>query len=242
MVINDARTDARTSGTKPKVLVVDDEQTLTDLVSAVLTYEGFDVITAGTGAEAVVKVRNERPDLILLDVQLPDVDGFDVQSRLNSERARVPIIFLTARHMPPDKIRGLTHGADDYVTKPFNVGELVARVRAVLRRSGLDDIRSAELRFADLTLDDDSREVRRGDRRIDLTPTEYNLLHYLMLNAKRVLTKAQILDHVWRYDFDGDTGVVETYVFYLRKKIDIDGPPLIHTVRGVGYTLRLPAD
>jgi two-component system OmpR family response regulator len=234
--MNGRKPSARAS----KILVVDDEQSLAELVSAVLRYEGFDVSTAATGEEAVAAARKERPDLILLDIQLPDIDGFAVQSRLSAERSRVPIIFLTARDTAPDKVRGLTLGADDYVTKPFNIDELIARVRAVLRRAGADGASSPELCFADLTLDEDTREVRRKDRRIELTPTEYNLLHYLLLNAPRVLTKSQILDHVWRYDFEGDTSVVETYIFYLRRKVDADGPALIHTVRGVGYCLRAP--
>ena len=227
-------------GPTTKILVVDDEQALADLVSAVLRYEGFEVATASTGNEAVNLARSMRPDLILLDIQLPDLGGFEVQARLAAERSRVPIIFLTARDATPDKVRGLTLGADDYITKPFNVDELIARVRAVLRRAGASDVGSAEMMFADLTLNEDAREVRRGQRSVELTPTEYKLLHYLLLNAPRVLTKAQILDHVWRHDFDGDSGILETYIFYLRRKIDLDETPLIHTVRGVGYCLRLP--
>jgi two-component system OmpR family response regulator len=227
-----------------RILVVEDEPAIAELISAVLRYEGFEVTTAATGNDAVRATRAERPDLILLDVMLPDDDGFRVQERLNAERDATPVIFLTARDAPADKVRGLTHGADDYMTKPFNVDELVARVRAVLRRAGKGGPgpEGGVLRFADLVLDEDGREVRRGATRIELTPTEYNLLHYLLVNAKRVLTRAQILDHVWNYDFDGDAGVVETYVFYLRRKLDAHGPPLIHTVRGVGYCLRLPAD
>ncbi len=226
-----------------RILVVEDEPAISELIAAVLRYEGFEVVTAATGNDGVRATRAERPDLILLDVMLPDDDGFRVQERLNAERDGTPIIFLTARDTPADKVRGLTHGADDYITKPFNVDELVARVRAVLRRSGrAGDAEGGVLRFADLVLDEDGREVRRGTTRIDLTPTEYNLLHYLLLNAKRVLTKAQILDHVWHYDFDGDAGVVETYVFYLRRKLDAHGPSLIHTVRGVGYCLRMPSE
>lgn len=231
-----------------RILVVEDEPAISELISAVLRYEGFEVTAAATGHDAVRSTRAERPDLILLDVMLPDDDGFRVQERLNAERDGTPIIFLTARDAPTDKVRGLTHGADDYITKPFNVDELVARVRAVLRRSGRGGVggpggdTGGVLRFGDLVLDEDAHEVRRGATRIELTPTEYNLLHYLLVNAKRVLTKAQILDHVWNYDFEGDAGVVETYVFYLRRKLDVHGPPLIHTVRGVGYCLRLPSD
>ena len=228
-------------GTSARILVVDDEPSLAELVSAVLRYEGFEVVTAANGSEAINAVNKHHPDLILLDVQLPDMDGFAVQDRLNGHGQRAPIIFLTARDAPPDKVRGLTRGADDYVTKPFNVDELVARVRAVLRRSGVTPEVSARVAFADVSIDEDTREVRRGDRLIDLTPTEYNLLHYLLINAPRVLTRSQILDHVWRYDYEGDASVVETYVFYLRRKIDAGCQPLIHTVRGVGYCLRSPA-
>ena len=224
-----------------KILVVDDEPSLAELVSAVLAYEGFDVATAANGNEAINAVAKERPDLMLLDIQLPDMDGFAVQERLVGHGEQVPIIFLTARDASPDKVRGLTRGADDYITKPFNVEELVARVRAVLRRTGTPDGASSKVSFADLSIDEDTREVRRGDRLIELTPTEFNLLHYLLVNAPRVVTRTQILDHVWRYDYDGDASVVETYVFYLRRKIDIDQPSLIHTVRGVGYCLRAPS-
>jgi two-component system, OmpR family, response regulator len=227
------------------ILVVEDEPAISELIAAVLRYEGFEVITAMTGNDGVRATRAQRPDLILLDVMLPDGDGFRVQERLNLERDETPIVFLTAKDTPADKVRGLTLGADDYITKPFNVDELVARVKTVLRRAGKGAALAGDgsvLRFADLVLEEDAREVRRGATRVDLTPTEYNLLHYLMVNAKRVLTKAQILDHVWNYDFDGDAGVVETYIFYLRRKLDGLGPSLIHTVRGVGYCLRLPAE
>jgi two-component system, OmpR family, response regulator len=229
------------STTPARILVVDDEASLADLVAAVLRYEGFTVTTVASGEAAVVAVRAERPDLMLLDIQLPGIDGFEVQARLNAERLTTPTVFLTARDGGADKVRGLTLGGDDYVTKPFNIDELIARVRAVLRRSGHQSARSSLLTFADLTLDEETREVKRADRRIELTPTEFNLLHYLMVNAPRVLTKVQILDHVWRYDFDGETSIVETYIFYLRKKVDQELPPLIHTVRGVGYCLRVEA-
>jgi two-component system, OmpR family, response regulator len=224
-----------------RILVVDDEPAISELIATVLRFEGFEVSVAATAAEAVRSTRAERPDLILLDVMLPDDDGFRVQERLNTERDQTPIIFLTARDAPADKVRGLTHGADDYITKPFNVDELIARIKTVLRRVGkADGSPDSVLRFSDLVMDEESREVRRGHALIELTPTEYNLLHYLLVNAKRVLTKTQILDHVWSYDFEGDIGVVETYIFYLRRKLDGLGPPLIHTVRGVGYCLRLP--
>ena len=173
---------------------------------------------------------------------LPDRDGFAVVKRLRADGHHVPVVFLTARDSTEEKVKGLTVGGDDYVTKPFSLEELVARVRAVLRRTGNDTKESARLEFADLELDDDTHEVWRGSQRIELTPTEYKLLRYLMLNARRALSKAQILDHVWEYDFDGDANVVETYISYLRKKIDRTGPPLIHTIRGVGYTLRTPPE
>jgi two-component system OmpR family response regulator len=171
---------------------------------------------------------------------LPDMEGFEVARRLASRRAQVPIVFLTARDGTDDKVRGLTMGGDDYVTKPFSLEELVARIRTILRRTGVAEPQSSRLVFDDLELDDDTREVARAGRPIDLTATEYRLLRYLMLNAKRVLTRAQMLDHVWNYDFDGDARVLETYISYLRKKVDGEGPSLIHTVRGVGYALRMP--
>jgi two-component system OmpR family response regulator len=212
-------------GSSPRILVVDDEPSITDLVSTVLRYEGFQVETAATGRRALRSVTSFRPHLVVLDVMLPDLDGFDVQRRMAADE---------------DKIRGLTMGADDYVTKPFSLEELVARVRAILRRAEANAPSSSRLTFADLELDEDTHEVWRGDRAIDLSPTEFNLLRYLLLNAKKVVSKAQILDHVWRYDFGGDANVVETYVSYLRRKIDVDEPKLIQTVRGVGYTIRLP--
>ena len=223
-----------------RVLVVDDEAAITDLVATVLRYEGFEVDTADTGRRALESVTRFRPHLIVLDVMLPDVDGFDVQRRLAAEASSTPILFLTARDATEDKVRGLTMGADDYVTKPFSLEELVARIRAILRRAGGGEAASSRLVFADLEMDEDGHEVWRGERRIDLSPTEFNLLRYLMLNPKRVLSKAQILDHVWRYDFGGDAGVVETYISYLRKKVDATEPRLIQTVRGFGYALRLP--
>ena len=226
-----------------RVLVVDDEASITELLATVLRFEGFTVETAATGRDAIRLVSVFRPDLLVLDIQLPDLDGFAVQKRLVADRSTVPILFLTARDSAEDKVRGLTMGADDYVTKPFGLEELVARVRAVLRRSaGLRD--TDRLRFADLEIDEESHEVFRGTRTIDLTPTEFSLLRYLVVNAPRVLSKSQILDHVWRYDFDGDPTVVETYISYLRRKVDrdhdVDAEPLIRTVRGVGYCLRAP--
>jgi two-component system OmpR family response regulator len=223
-----------------RVLVVDDEPNIVDVISMALRFQGFAVESAGTGAEALAAVSTFRPDLIVLDVMLPDMEGFEVARRLGAERAGTPIIFLTARDAPEDKIRGLTSGGDDYVTKPFSLEELLARVRNVLRRSGRAEPESSRLSFEDLELDEDSREVTRADQPIDLTATEYRLLRYLMLNPRRVLTRAQLLDHVWDYDFGGDARVLETYISYLRKKLDLHGPSLIHTVRGVGYTLRAP--
>jgi two-component system OmpR family response regulator len=223
-----------------RILVVDDEPNIVDVVSMALRFQGFGVETAGTGEEALARVASFRPHLMVLDVMLPDMEGFDVAQRLGAQRAEVPIIFLTARDATEDKIRGLTTGGDDYVTKPFSLEELVARVRTVLRRSGIAEPESSRLVFDDLELDDDTREVTRAGRPIDLTATEYRLLRYLMLNPRRVLTRAQLLDHVWNYDFGGDARVLETYVSYLRKKIDVHGTPLIQTVRGVGYALRLP--
>jgi two-component system OmpR family response regulator len=226
--------------TKTRILVVDDEPNITDLVGTALRYEGFDVEVAATGRSALAKGQTFRPELMVLDVMLPDLDGFDVVRRLRNERLPVSVVFLTARDGTEDKVNGLTLGGDDYVTKPFSIEELVARVRAVLRRTRGSDVGgSARLSFADLEMDEDTREVWRGRTRVELTATEFKLLRYLILNARRVLSKSQILDHVWEYDFDGDANVVETYISYLRKKVDRVEPRLIHTVRGVGYTLRL---
>jgi two-component system, OmpR family, response regulator len=225
---------------KTRILVVDDEPNITDLVGTALRYEGFDVEVAATGRSALVKGQTFRPELMVLDVMLPDLDGFDVVRRLRNERLPVSVVFLTARDGTEDKVNGLTLGGDDYVTKPFSIEELVARIRAVLRRTrGTDVGGSPRLTFADLEMDEDTREVWRGEARVELTATEFKLLRYLLLNARRVLSKSQILDHVWEYDFDGDANVVETYISYLRKKVDRVEPRLIHTVRGVGYTLRL---
>ena len=224
------------------MLVVDDEDAITELVSMALRYEGFDVETAASGYGALEKVDGFRPDLIVLDVMLPDIDGFSIAERLRRDRREIPVLFLTARDATEDKVRGLTIGGDDYVTKPFSVAELVARTQAVLRRSGKGVAAHTLLVLADLEMDDDAHEVRRAGRLIDLTATEYRLLRYLLSNPRRVLTRAQILDHVWNYDFGGDAGVLETYVSYLRKKVDFVEPHLIQTVRGVGYVLRPPRD
>ena len=223
-----------------RILVVDDEESITDLLATALRYERFEVQVAHTGHEAMRAVSSFRPDLMVLDVMLPDWDGFEVAKRLADQRERVPVLFLTARDATADRVRGLTLGGDDYVTKPFSLEELIARIRAILRRTRESEDRESRLTFADLEMDDDLHEVRRAGRVIDLTATEYNLLRFLLANAPRVLTKSQILDRVWNYDFGGDGNVVETYISYLRKKVDKDGAPLIHTVRGVGYCLRLP--
>jgi two-component system, OmpR family, response regulator len=224
-----------------RILVVDDEPRITDLVAMALRYEGFEVETAGTGHAALKSVEAFRPALIVLDVMLPDMDGFAVTERLASNRMKVPILFLTARDAVEDKVRGLTLGGDDYVTKPFSIEELVARIRALLRRTDPAG-EEGPLVFVDLELDDQTHEVRRAGTPVELTATEFRLLRYLMQNAPRVLSKAQILDHVWNYDFGGDANIVETYVSYLRRKIDGIGYPLIQTVRGVGYRLAVPRD
>ena len=225
---------------RTSILVVDDEQNLTDLIAMALRYEQFDVAVAHNGRDALRAVSDQRPDLILLDIMLPDIDGFEVARRLTVEAPSIPVLFLSARDTTEDKIRGLTLGGDDYMTKPFSIEELVARIRAVLRRTTRrsSEERSERLVFADLDLDEDTYEVHRAGAPVELTATEFKLLHYLMLNPRHVLSKAQILDRVWNYDFGGDANVVEIYISYLRKKLDPLGPPLIHTVRGFGYCLR----
>jgi two-component system OmpR family response regulator len=223
-----------------RVLVVDDEEAITDLVAMALRYEGFEVSAVHTGQAAVTQTALTAPDLLVLDVMLPDMDGFAICERLRRSGHTVPTLFLTARDSTEEKVRGLNLGGDDYVTKPFAVSELVARVWAILRRAGTAGEGTAALRFADLELDPQTRQVRRAGREIDLTATEFRLLHYLLTNARAVLTRPQLLDHVWGHDFGGDGRVLESYVSYLRRKIDDVPPPLIHTVRGVGYVLRLP--
>jgi two-component system, OmpR family, response regulator len=223
-----------------RVLVVDDEPGIVDVVSMALRHHGFGVQSAATGKDALDLVRRWHPHVMVLDVMLPDMEGFEVARRLATEHVGIPIVFLSARDTTADKVRGLTTGGDDYVTKPFSLEELIARLRNVLRRAGVVKESSGRLRVADLELDEDTFEVTRNGRLIELTATEFRLLRYMMLNPRRVLTRAQLLDHVWSYDFGGDARVLETYISYLRKKIDADGPPLLHTVRGVGYTLRLP--
>jgi two-component system OmpR family response regulator len=232
------------SSPKPFVLAVDDEEHITELVALALGYNGFEVERAATGREALAAVEKRRPDLIVLDVMLPDLDGFDVARRLRQHEGagtRVPVIFLTARDATADKVEGLRLGVDDYVTKPFSIEELIERVKAVLRRASGAGPGDHKLSYHDLALDEDTRDVWRAGRLIELTPTEYRLLHYLLLNARRVLTRDQILEAVWDYTFAGNASVLETYVSYLRHKIDDGETPLIQTVRGVGYSLRLPA-
>lgn len=225
---------------KMRVLVVDDEPSIVDAVATSLRYEGFEVDEASTGRAALSSAQERAPDLIVLDVMLPDLDGLEVTRRLRADGIRVPILFLTARDAVEDKIAGLTVGGDDYVTKPFSLAEVVARVRAILRRAGVEEADDGRLRFADVEMDEESHEVWRGGKAIQLTATEFSLLRFFLINPRRVLSKAQILDHVWHYDFGGDPNVVETYVSYLRKKLDANGPSLIQTIRLVGYALREP--
>ncbi len=223
-----------------RVLVVDDEPSIVDVLAMGLRHHGYAVATVATGTDALTQARDWRPHAIVLDVMLPDIDGFEVARRLAAQRIDVPILFLSARDNTSDKVRGLTIGGEDYVTKPFSLEELLARLRNIMRRSGSLRAVPDVLRFADVALDEDAREVTRAEALIELTATEYRLLRYLMLNPRRVMTRAQLLDHVWSYDFGGDARVLETYISYLRKKLDAHGPPLVHTVRGVGYVLRLP--
>ena len=225
---------------KAQLLLVDDEENLRSMLDAALRHSGFAVHAVGSGRAALAAVPEVRPDLIVLDVMLPDLDGFDVCRRLRQEGDRTPVLFLTARDATEDRVRGLTLGGDDYLVKPFSLEELVARITAILRRSGTD-VERVRLRCGDLEMDDDAHRVTRAGAEIALSPTEYNLLRYLLLNRDRVVSKAQILDHVWNYDFGGDGGVVETYIGYLRRKLDRTEPKLIHTIRGVGYTIREPA-
>ncbi len=231
-----------------RLLVVDDEPNIRELLSTSLRFAGFEVHTAADGEQALVLAEKLRPDLLVLDVMMPGLDGFAVTRRLRERGRDTPVLFLTAKDDVADRVAGLTMGGDDYVTKPFSLEEVVARIRAVLRRTGAGaDAAEGRLVFDDLELDEDSHEVRRAGREIDLSPTEFKLLRYLMLNPNRVLSKSQILDHVWNYDFNGEAGIVESYISYLRRKVDAPGPgqdtpppALIHTRRGVGYVLRLP--
>ena len=220
-----------------RLLLVDDEENLRSMLDAALRHSGFDVVPVATGRAALDAVKTERPALIVLDVMLPDIDGFEVCRRLRTEGDRTPVLFLTARDATEDAVRGLTLGGDDYLVKPFSLEELVARIGSVLRRTGTAQPGS-RLACADLELDDDAHRVTRAGEAVSLSPTEYNLLRYLLVNQGQALSKAQILDHVWQYDFGGDGGVVETYIGYLRRKLDRTEPKLIHTIRGVGYPLR----
>jgi two-component system OmpR family response regulator len=235
---------AEGNGSSPeaRLLVVDDEPNIVELLSASLRFAGFDVATATRGEEAVATARTFRPDLIVLDVMMPGMDGFGVVKRLRGDGVRTPVLFLTARDATEDKVTGLTLGGDDYVTKPFSLEEVIARIRAVLRRNGgpVAATPAARLTFADIELDDDSHEVWKAGKPVSLSPTEFKLLRYLMSNSGRVLSKALILDHVWNYDFGGDANVVESYISYLRRKVDTTEPRLIHTLRGVGYVMRVP--
>ena len=225
-----------------RILVVDDESSISDLISTSLRFVGFDVRTAANGAQALLIAEEFKPHAMVLDVMLPDLDGFEVCKQIRNEGVETGVLFLTAKDGMEDKVKGLTLGGDDYMTKPFSLEELVARLRALLRRTGVTQIDQDEekIRFADLELDEATHEVRRAGQLLDLSPTEFLLIRYLLINADRVVSKSQILDHVWQYDFRGDAGIVETYISYLRKKIDIFEPPLIHTIRGVGYRLRMP--
>jgi len=233
----------RPDGSPIRVLTVDDERSLTELLTMALRYEGWDVSTAASGLQAVKVARETRPDAIVLDMMLPDFDGLEVMRRIRTEQPDVPVIFLTAKDALEDRIGGLTAGGDDYVTKPFSLEELVARLRGLLRRTGATTSREeSRLVVGDLVLDEDSHEVVRGGVEIGLTATEFELLRFLMRNPRRVLSKAQILDRVWNYDFGGQANVVELYISYLRKKIDAGRAPMIHTMRGAGYVLKPAAE
>jgi two-component system OmpR family response regulator len=223
----------------PRVLVVDDDDSIRDLLTMALEHSGYEVVLAATCHEARNAVERHRPELIVLDVMLPDGDGIDLCRRLRASGLRSPVLFLTARDATSEKVRGLTVGGDDYLTKPFSLEELVARVRALLRRAGYDDPTGRLMSYADVEIDEESHEVHRGGALVSLSPTEFKLLRFMVANAGRVLSKSQILDHVWEYDFGGESSVVETYVSYLRRKLDPLGAPLIHTVRGIGYRLRV---
>ena len=229
----------RPDGTPVRVLVVDDEVNIAELISMALRYEGWDITTAHTGMKAVRDAKDRRPDAIVLDIMLPDIDGYEVLRRIRAQQPEVPVLFLTARDAVEDRVAGLTAGGDDYVTKPFSIEELVARLRGLMRRAGARMAAEENvLTVGDLELDEDSHEVRRGGEEIMLTATEFELLRFLMRNPRRVMSKAQILDRVWNYDFGGQANVVELYISYLRKKIDAGRAPMIHTMRGAGYVLK----
>jgi two-component system OmpR family response regulator len=236
---NSAPAPTRPDGTPLRVLVVDDEPSLAEVLASVLSIEGWSARSAADGATAVREAREFAPDAVILDIMLPDIDGFEVLRRLRADNPRLCVLFLTARDGVEDRIAGITAGADDYVVKPFSLEEVLARLRGILRRAGLTSAgRGPQLVFGDLSMDEDAREVRRDGDLIELTATEFELLRYFMRNPRRVLSKAQILDRVWNYDFGGRAHVVELYVSYLRKKIDNGREPMIHTVRGVGYVLK----
>ncbi|WP_188838728.1 response regulator transcription factor [Flexivirga endophytica] len=231
------------SSPEARLLVVEDETNIRELLATSLKFAGFEVHTAANGNEAITLAGQHTLDLAVLDVMLPDMDGFTVTRKLRANGIELPIVFLTARDAVEDKVKGLTVGGDDYVTKPFSLEEVVARIRAVLRRTQVESDARSLVQVGDLELDEDSHEVRRNGQVIEVSPTEFKLLRYLMLNQGRVLSKAQILDHVWDYDFRGEAGIVESYISYLRRKIDVgDAPALIHTKRGVGYVLRPPRE
>lgn len=227
---------------KARILLVDDEENILELLSVSLKFQGFEVATARTGAEGLDRARVFRPDAVILDVMMPGMDGFGMLQRLRAEGCDAPVLFLTAKDAVEDKVGGLTLGADDYVTKPFSLEEVIARLRAILRRAGSfpDEERPSRVVFADLELEESTREVRKAGLPVSLSPTEFTLLRYFMVNAGTVLSKPRILDHVWHYDFGGEVGVVESYVSYLRRKVDTGERPLIHTIRGVGYVMREP--
>jgi two-component system OmpR family response regulator len=227
-------------GQGKRVLVVDDDRHISELLVTTLRFAGFQPVATGLGAEVVDRLRDFQPDLIVLDVMLPDIDGFAVARRLREHGYRSPVLFLTARDGVDDKVTGLLIGGDDYVTKPFSVAEVIARVHALLRRTQEGPVEENVLSYADLRMDEDTHQVRRGDRLIELSPTEYRLLRYLLTNAGRVVSKAQILDRVWQYDFGGEAAVVEKFMSNLRRKVDATDPPLLETVRGFGYVLRTP--
>ena len=229
----------RADGNPINVLVVDDEPVLAEMVSMALRYEGWNIATAGDGSTAIAAARAQRPDVVVLDVMLPDMSGLDVLKKLREENPQLPVLLLTAKDAVEDRIAGLTAGGDDYVTKPFSIEEVVLRLRALLRRTGITTVDSgAQLVVGDLVLDEDSHEVTRAGEPISLTSTEFELLRFMMRNSKRVLSKAQILDRVWSYDFGGRSNIVELYISYLRKKIDNGREPMIHTLRGAGYVLK----
>ncbi|MBC2591755.1 MULTISPECIES: response regulator transcription factor [Rhodococcus] len=239
------RIDAVTDKTpEARILIVDDEPSIVELLSVSLKFQGFEVETAGNGAEGLDRARAFRPDAVILDVMMPGMDGFGMLRRLRADGSDAPVLFLTAKDAVEDKVSGLTLGADDYVTKPFSLEEVIARLRVILRRAGKvsEDERSSRITFADIELDDDTHEVWKAGRPVSLSPTEFTLLRYFMVNAGTVLSKPRILDHVWSYDFGGEVGVVESYVSYLRRKVDTGDKPLIHTLRGVGYVMREPRE